>query len=85
MKLKSSVSTITYEGVGTFIFDDFLSETIFIELDVEDFFIALHDQVLNIDCLANILVKSIDCEYQDALLAAKNTLTSLQQKQLVES
>ncbi|QTH63102.1 hypothetical protein J1N51_10140 [Psychrosphaera ytuae] len=84
LKLKSSVVTKTHIGHGTYLFDNLLSETLFIPVDIKSLFDLLQQGVLDRIALQNAVFSEVDCTDEEALLVVENTIDSLSNKGLLE-
>ena len=76
--------TKTHIGHGTYLFDNLLSETLFIPVDIKSLFDLLQQGVLDRIALQNAVFSEVDCTDEEALLVVENTIDSLSKKGLLE-
>ena len=76
--------TKTHIGHGTYLFDNLLSETLFIPVDIKSLFDLLQQGVLDHIALQNAVFSEVDCTDEEALLVVENTIDSLSNKGLLE-
>ena len=76
--------TKTHIGHGTYLFDNLLSETLFIPVDIKSLFDLLQQGVLDHIALQNAVFSEVDCTEDEALLVVENTIDSLSNKGLLE-
>lgn len=76
--------TKTHIGHGTYLFDNLLSETLFIPVDIKSLFDLLQQGVLDRVVLQNAVFSEVDCTDEEALLVVENTIDSLSNKGLLE-
>lgn len=76
--------TKTHIGHGTYLFDNLLSETLFIPVDIKSLFDLLQQGVLDRIALQNAVFSEVDCTDEEALLVVENTIDSLSNKGLLE-
>ena len=85
LKFKPGVVTKTHIGHGTYIYNDPLSETLFIPVDIEKVFRELQHGVSKQNILKEAILSEAMCTEEEAMLVIKNTLDSLFNKGLLES
>ena len=76
--------TKTHIGHGTYLFDNLLSETLFIPVDIKSLFDLLQQGVLDRIALQKAVFSEVDCTDEEALLVVENTIDSLSNKGLLE-
>ncbi len=77
--------TKTHIGHGTYIYNNSLSETLFIPVDIEEVFLNIQKGVSDFNILQKAVLSEAMCTQEEAMLVVKNTLDSLSNKGLLES
>lgn len=76
--------TKTHIGHGTYLYDNYLSETLFIPVDIQSLFELLQQGASELTVLQTSVISEVDCTNEEALLVVENTIDSLSNKGLLE-
>ena len=74
----------THIGHGTYLYDNHLSETLFIPVDIQALFELLQQGESELTALQTSVISEVDCTDEEALLVVENTIDSLSNKGLLE-